>query len=217
MYGDLHIHTRISFDSNNSPLKLLKTARKLNLSVLGVVDHGTPKGGYLTEKMNRDKNIIILPGQETKTPDGEILVFCCDYPLKGDLIEICEKAKDENWLTIVPHPFDRLRKGVEENLDKIRKLVDAIEIFNGRTIFSKFNEKAERYAKKFKIPGVAGSDSHLLEELGNGRTIFNCDANRDEIIEAIRKGKISVFRKKSPVFVHLKSYGVRLEKILKIY
>ncbi len=41
-----------------------------------------------------------------------------------------------------------------------------VEVFNSRLAFPGFNELAERFAQRYRIPAAAGSDSHVLPGIG---------------------------------------------------
>ena len=52
-------------------------------------------------------------------------------------------------------------------------MIDYIEIFNSRCFPSKYNDKTKKYADKHNIKGLAGSDAHFANEIGNaGVNIF---------------------------------------------
>ena len=57
------------------------------------------------------------------------------------LVKTCEMIKEQGGFIIVPHAFDRLRRGVGNSINKIVKYVDAIEGLNARSLFGEFNNK----------------------------------------------------------------------------
>jgi len=104
----------------------------------------------------------------------------------------------------VPHPFDMLRRvSIGNKITMIKP--DAIEVFNSRVLINKFNRMAEDYAKKNKIPRIAGSDAHFVEEIGNVSAFLECDRNLDSVLEFISKNKMKFRGVRSPIKYHLRS------------
>src|SRR5256885_7079090 len=67
----------------------------------------------------------------------------------------------------VPLPFDRMHAVPDyEHLLSVVEDVDAIEVFNARVAVKSFNEEAVKFARKYRIPGGAGSGSHVPPGLG---------------------------------------------------
>jgi predicted metal-dependent phosphoesterase TrpH len=208
-----HIHTKYSPDSPTEPGDIVKFAKKLNLDVLGITDHNSPKGALETRKLAKKDGILVLIGQEVKTEYGDLLVFGSSENLRTDLFGLLDKAKSESLLTILPHPFDIMRKrsAIGLNLSKRKlelasKKIDAVEVFNSRCFLNVYNKEAEDFADQHKLPGIAGCDAHLLEELGSARNTINCDKSEEDVYKAIRGGKIVWSGKRTPVFSYVKRY-----------
>ncbi len=199
--GDFHIHTKYSGDSKIEINDLLEKARKLNFDFLGVTDHNSTKGGIEAKKISKD--ILVLVGQEVRTEKGELIVFGTEEDLAGTLEEILEIAKERDLFVLLPHPFDKLRGGAvgnhlsEQELLNLENKIDAIEVFNSRCVWGKFNKKAQKFSEDNQIPGVAGSDSHNLEEIGNAVNFLNCDKTEEEILRAIKQNKVTWSAKKT--------------------
>ena len=45
-------------------------------------------------------------------------------------------------------------------------MIDAIEVLNAKTSLRSLNDKAQRFADEFALPGGAGSDAHVPGALG---------------------------------------------------
>ncbi len=210
--ADFHIHTYYSFDSSLPPKEIVKISREIGLDVIGVVDHGTCKGAIDTKNISKG-NPFVLIGQETKTKDGEIIVFGLEDDMKQglSLVETCKKAKKMGGFIVVPHPFDRFRWGVGKHIDDVIEYIDAVEAFNSMCVFDSFNKKAREFAEKNSIPMVAGSDAHFRNELGRGITIVECE-NKESILDAVKRGKTTIIGNKTGAVKRIKS---RLEKKLK--
>jgi len=211
---DFHIHSLYSPDGNMKPYSILDSSISKGLDVIAVTDHNSTKGGVetrnLAEKMDLDITVIV--GQEIKTESGELIVLDIEEEIEKDmnLEETLIYAK--KGFVITPHPFDKFRKGIGEELDKISKNIDAIEVFNSRTLFLGHNKLAETYAKINNIPGVAGSDSHFLEEIGSSYFMINSKNKINSILKTIKEKEISIYGRQTGFRPHLKTSLIPLFK-----
>ena len=215
---DFHVHSSVSEDSNISPKIIPKLMKKLGYSAVCIADHNSNKGALIAFKY-APKNFLVLIGQEIKTSQGEIIVVDSEKKLSGSIWEIIDTAKQENLLTVLPHGFDFIRKSSairrvnKKDLLKLVKKVHAIEALNSRCFLNIHNSHARVFARVFKKPLVAGSDAHTLSELGSAKTFVEAELSKDDIFEAVRKGKTEILGKKSSFIVHFKSSYIKCEKI----
>jgi len=216
---DFHVHTKYSKDSNIEPKELIKKARKLGYTALGITDHNEVRGALYTKKINRYKELLILVGQEVKTEKGELIVFGTSENLSNkNFFELLDYARDNNLFLVIPHRFDWIRASAlsrhlsYEEIRKCAEKVDAIECMNARALFDRFNNKAKDFAMAIGKPCVAGSDSHLLEEFGAVKTYVDAEHSEEDIYEAVRKGLCRVEGKRNLFVVHFKSFLIRLTK-----
>jgi predicted metal-dependent phosphoesterase TrpH len=94
----------------------------------------------------------------------------------------------------VPHPFDSMRRSAFRISDREANYVDAIEGYNGRSIFQAYNRRAMAFAEVNNLPIVAGSDAHHASEIGLAGII----TDSKDIKDVIRRGDITIFGKTSP-------------------
>jgi len=208
LVADFHVHTKYSYDCHTEPRKILERARKLNFNVLGITDHNTTKGAIETKKIAKD--ILILVGQEIATEQGDVIIFGIEENLKGDLFEIIDKARERDALIVLPHPFDIFRNSVgklaKDELIELASKIHAMEVFNSRCFLNKFNKKAQNFSRENNIVGIAGSDSHILSEIGNVRNFLDCGTSEEEIFKTIKSGKIAWQGKKTCAFNFIKKF-----------
>jgi len=195
---DFHTHTYYSKDSLLTPRTLLRVAKKKGLDGVAVTDHDTLKGIKTLNKLKRKKIApIIIPGIEISAQEGEIiLLFEVDLlPIKKiqnpTITQVLDIAREIDAVIILPHPFDRFRKGI--NPITIWKQFDVLETFNSRALLQKYNIQARELAIKHRIPQCAGSDAHTHYELGKAHTtLFTNGVDREEIRTCLIRGKTKI-------------------------
>jgi predicted metal-dependent phosphoesterase TrpH len=168
---DLHAHTWHSRDCPVSPERVVRAAKRRGLDGIAITNHGMLAGhGAAQEAGGPDFHII--PGEEVYSSAGEIIGLFLHGEIPNGLSpeETCEAIRAQNGVVIVPHPYDRYRKGAvgEVVLDRLvaAGLVDAVEVFNSRMMAPMDNWAAKRYAVAHHVPMVVGSDGHSSWEYG---------------------------------------------------
>ena len=189
--ADLHIHTVYSSDSLVQPKSLVDmlVAHRF-IKVAAVTDHDSVRGCRATLELAASyPDILIIPGVEISTSDGDILVLGTDeLPPKPWIPEtVVDYAKSTDAITIVAHPFREYGMG-----ELARKYnVDAIEALNGNSSKAANNE-ANALAKSMGLPCTAGSDAHQVSELFSVNAKIEANLNVESVLKAIKKGFISV-------------------------
>jgi len=182
------------FDCNVSINEQLEKALESKLDILFVTNHNTLDGfKQITEyKNNHEKfsNMEIYPAVEITTDkEAHVLVYGLHDEIKSNqtIDEIIDAAKSQDAVTIAPHPFsliDALRN------DSLK--CDLFEVFNSSNIDIYSNKKAEIFAKEKNLLTIAGSDSHVASTIGRCTNMINAQNNLDDVIYAMKKGKISI-------------------------
>ncbi len=174
---DFHTHTGHSADSLLPAGRLLEAAAQRGLAAVAVTDHNSLGGALQAQALvardpDRFGHLVVLPGEEVKTAEGELIGLFLHEPVPHGLSpeETIALIRRQGGLVLVPHPFDRFRGSRlrAAALDRIAGLVDAIEVFNARTTLAADNARARAFAKEHGLVMVAGSDAHVAQEVGNG-------------------------------------------------
>lgn len=168
---DLHAHTWHSRDCPVSPERLVRAAKRRGLNGIAITNHGRFAGhGAAREAGGPDFHVI--PGEEVYSTAGEIIGLFLRDEIPNGLSpeETCAAICAQGGVVVVPHPYDRYRKGAigEAVLDRLVAAgsVDAIEVFNGRMVIPMDNWAARRYAAAHHLPMTVGSDGHSTWEYG---------------------------------------------------
>ena len=184
---DLHIHSHFSRDCKSKPEDIIKQAKIQGLSGLAITDHNSIE---FHQKGYFDDQLIIVPGVEVSTKSGHIIGLGIKESIQKYLSveETVEKINDLNGLAIASHPFDFTRKGIGKKIYVLKEI--AVETMNGSSPFKRFNEKAQKWAEKNRLPVTGGSDAHRVKDIGMAYTILEQEISTlDELLELIRKRK----------------------------
>jgi predicted metal-dependent phosphoesterase TrpH len=189
--ADLHIHTVYSSDSLIQPKSLVDMLVAHSfIKVAAVTDHDSVRGCRATVELAAAyPDILIIPGVEISTIDGDMLVLGTEElpPKPWTPESIVDYAKSIDAITIVAHPFREYGMG-----ELARKYnVNAIEVLNGNSSAAA-NSEAKALAKSMGLPGTAGSDAHQVSELFSVNAKVEADLNVESVLKAIKKGSVSL-------------------------
>ncbi len=211
---DLHLHTRCSKDSLNTPEAAIKAALKRGLDGVAITDHNTTEAWEEAGKAAKRLGAKVVLGEEVMTPDGEVLGLFLKRPIKSREFEgVIEEIRKQGGVVVIPHPFDGFRPGLGKRMEKVVDRIDAVEVFNSRMLSGEGNEKARRFAEKHGLGMTGGSDAHSRGEVGNAFTYARA-RNLEEFRKAILDRKTKVSGVKSGLLVHAKSYWARVRNRL---
>ena len=207
---DLHMHTSASKDSLSEPAEVVAQARRVGLDRIAITDHDQIRGAF--EARDLDPELIIV-GEEVRTAEGLDLIglFLTDLiPPGSDFRETAQAIRHQGGVVYLPHPFDSHRGTDEEFLASVEDCVDAVEGINARIHDRARNERAVRWASDRGLPLGAGSDAHLLREIGRARAIVPTFGGPGELLAALAEGRIE--GRPSSHLVHVGSTWAKLWK-----
>jgi len=134
------------------------------------------KENWLTAKEIGEKaEISVLFGIELRITDSnnDYLIFgvtpeyLIAHPgiLEMSLKEVHELAEKDGFLIYQAHPFRNGMKIVNP------QFLDGLEGYNGNARHDSRNDIAQKWAEKFSLPVVSGSDAHQAEDIAKGGII----------------------------------------------
>ena len=190
---DFHVHSLYSEDSFQSFKDIIRVADNRGLDGVVIADHNTIAGADELIAAWNDyykqldkKRITVIRAGEYSTEEGHIMILGLKHPIENQLKlngqwykarEVVEAARAQDAVVILAHPY---RNKHREPSEWLLENIDAIEAFNGRNCFLKnnfdANEKAVRLADRLGLPVVAGSDGHMLSEIGKSYVDFKVSA-----------------------------------------
>ncbi len=201
---DLHVHSKYSKDGFLDVSDVLRIAAKRGLSGIALTDHNTIKGALEAKKLEA-KGLCIIVGSEVMTDRGEVIgLFLSEEVRSREFLSVISEIKDQDGLVIIPHPFDEMRSSALSPDDDEARLADAVEVFNSRCVFQKYNDRALELARRLSLGLCAGSDAHFGNEIGIAGIIAESD-DPQEIKDALIRGdenKMLVYGRRSPLINH---------------
>lgn len=196
---ELHSHTIYSKDCLTKLEQLQSICQQRGIDKLAVTDHNSAKAAF---ELARLYPMLIIPGEEIMTTQGEILAWYIKEEVPPSLSpqETIARLRDQGAVIGVSHPFDRYRKGAwrRPDLEAIVDQLDAVEVFNARCLRSEDNVKALEFATSHGKLLTCGSDAHLPSEYGRAvlraRPFANtADGLRQALHDATREETLSGF------------------------
>ncbi|HOK35326.1 MAG TPA: CehA/McbA family metallohydrolase [Candidatus Pacearchaeota archaeon] len=197
MLCDLHIHTSYSYDGLDSPQKIVKTALSKNLNCICITDHNETKGAVEALRFAFDKSILIIPGIEIKSKEGDILGINVKEKIENNLSakETIKKIEKLGGMAVFAHPFGFLcnfKGNLKQLTDEYRDFSLGIEVLNA-SVVGNGNEKALSFAQKSNLFFTAGSDAHNAQFVGKVYLEIKKDnLSENEILEEIKKRNVSL-------------------------
>lgn len=189
---DLHIHTNFSYDGIDSPEKVVDAAISQGLDCISITDHHEVNGALKALRFAFSKPILVIPGIEIKSEQGDILGINVKEAIPDGLTaeQTIIEINKLGGMAIIPHPF-AWPHNFKGDLEKIFKqssgLLVGIEALNA-SIPGFANKKALDLAKRLEIPFTAGSDAHGAGFVGKAfLEIPGTDLSIGEIIKEIKK------------------------------
>jgi len=173
-FVDLHCHTNASFDCLSDPVKATLAAARRGITHLAITDHDRIDGA-LRARDGAPDGLTVIVGEEVKTAAGDLICLFLQSAVPPGLppADTIALVREQGGLVGIPHPFDRYRSSManrSEELEALAGLVDWVETYNARVVFREGNERAQAFALRTGLHGIAVSDAHSLLEVGVAST-----------------------------------------------
>ena len=189
------MHTTWSHDCAVEPADLLDHAEANGLGAIAVTDHNVFGGALEAVELARDRDLIVIPGEEVKTDDqGEVigLFLSEEIPRGMSFADTIAAIKEQGGLVYLPHPFDRMHA--------IPDAGDAAPPPRARSTSSRsttrgsssrrYNDEALRFARKYNLTMGAGSDAHVLQGVGTGALRMRAFDGPEEFLLSLRTAEV---------------------------
>ncbi len=215
MKFELHCHSlnsrgsKIPCEATASPGEIVKVLKKKGFSGVAITDHDTIESWKEGMSAARKEGMVFIRGLEISSNDGHVIGLGLNEKIgRGlSLDETLDMIKRQGAISVAPHPFDLRSEGVGMGFRKC----DASEVFNSLNLSRIENILARREIGKTKVSQVAGSDAHTPEMLGMSANIIDAK-DEDEAISMIKKGKVSIEPKYTPIPMVVRWARVRMRR-----
>lgn len=201
---DLHTHTHpLSHDSDLTPDQLIEAAKSAGLDGVCLTEHDFFWEHDKADELARRHDFLVIPGVEVNTEYGHILVFGLERFVYGmhRLTDLVRMVAESDGAMVAGHPYRRqLPFELRENGDWSEALertarndayfhVNAIETYNGRGS-KRQNDFSTEVCLRLGLPETAGSDSHMLSDVGTCATEFDAPiAGVRDLITELKLGR----------------------------
>jgi predicted metal-dependent phosphoesterase TrpH len=169
---DLHTHSIASADGGINAGEYIKAIESKLIDIVAITDHNRIDFALNIQK-KYPKNIIV--GEEIMTSEGEIIGLFLSKSIKPhmSLEQTITEIKTQGGLCYIPHPIEKLRKGLSwDCLNKIKDNIDILEVGNGRALNKRNHERLMEWASANKIRTASSSDAHGRKGLGRTYTML---------------------------------------------
>ena len=181
---DLHVHTTISPDAHTKREDLPVIIKEKGLDGVAITEHNRFYPANL--------GTLTLPGVEISSREGHIIALGIQEMIdpKQTADDTIRQIRKQDGVVIIPHPYDPVSVCIK--LARLREKPDAVETVNADALsFYISNWLARRDAKKFNLPEVGGSDSHIPQTIGDAYTVIEANsASTKDVLNAIRAGRV---------------------------
>ncbi len=177
---DLHIHSFLSHDGRMTQSEIVEAARAKGLQGVAICDHDR-----LFVPEQEDDGFLVIGGEEFSTEYGHLLGLFLKEPVEASDFQTCVmEIHRQGGLAVLAHPFERSADA--GRLEPILPFLDGIEVWNGRANRKRksANDEALQLAKSRSLPCFAGSDAHVLREIGNGFVTVTVEELTENAVKA---------------------------------
>jgi predicted metal-dependent phosphoesterase TrpH len=187
---DLHCHSLASPDGSLQEKDIARAFEAGILNSVAITDHDRVEEALRLHKIFGDAVIV---GEEITTYEGEIIGLYLQERIQPGLtaFDTAQEIKSQGGLVYIPHPFEKVRKGLSETaLNAIADKVDIIEVINGRSFSSKARTQARQWAAKNAIASAASSDAHGRVGWGRVYSVLPENPTKETLVSLLRAGSL---------------------------
>jgi len=208
---DLHLHTAASWDCLSDPDRVVERARALGIERIAVTDHDRLDVALALHGRYGD---AVIPGEEVRTAEGIDVIGLYLHekiPRGTPAREVVTRVREQGGVSVLPHPYATGKGGRGRYAEELAALVDVIEVFNARLHPGRLNASAEELARRHGRLRSAGSDAHMLREVGGGAVEVPRHVNRPDALRVALRGA-QVHGRTASNLVHLASTWAKVTK-----
>jgi predicted metal-dependent phosphoesterase TrpH len=208
MRVDLHTHTFPSSScSTTSREEYLLKCRVEKIEAIALTNHGDMGDNMALEKPFADAGILLVHGIEISTLFGDFIIFSSDLDYLATLKDVQPLPRPHErparTAVVWVHPAaggGRSGSSYYTGLAaQVAPQIDAVEVFNGNWMGSRFVEAARGIAQEYGTAQTGGSDAHTAAHIGRCSTDFSVPIqSTDDVVDALRARATAPFAETRP-------------------
>jgi predicted metal-dependent phosphoesterase TrpH len=160
---DCHLHTVASGDAVTTLVQLGERAAEERIDVVCITDHNVTAAA-MAAVAGGIGSVRVIVGEEIRTQAGEVIgLFLTErIPYVLPVAEVVGRIRAQGGLVYLPHPFDPARSSLGAAAERLcaEGMADIVEVFNAKIADQALNDEAGAAARRWGLPGGAGSDAH---------------------------------------------------------
>jgi len=161
---DCHLHTVASGDAVTTLDQLAERVARERIDVLAITDHNETSAAMTAVAAGGIGGARVIVGEEIRTQAGEVIgLFLTErIPYVLPVAEAIGRIRGQGGLVYLPHPYDPARGSLGAAADALCAdgMADIVEVFNAKIADQALNDRAAALARRWSLPGGAGSDAH---------------------------------------------------------
>ena len=206
----IHCHSAFSPDSNLSLERIINLCQAHRIDAIALTDHNEITGALALQNM-APPDLKVIIGEEVTSREGHIIGLFLDKKIPPGLSieETIYAIRQQGGVVLLPHPFDRIRKGSVgiPVTQRIKDKIDFIETFNARCLLKSDNTKAQLFAKEHNLASYAGSDGHFASEYINAIATMDDFTTKETFITSLKQATFTT--RPAGWVAHLRSQQVK--------
>jgi len=160
---DCHLHTVASGDAVTTLEQIAERAARERIDVVCITDHNETSAA-MSAAAGALSGLRVIVGEEIRTQEGEVIgLFLTErIPYVLPVAEVIARIRAQAGLVYLPHPFDPARRSLGAAAERLcaEGMADIVEVFNAKVADRTANDQAAALARRWDLPGGAGSDAH---------------------------------------------------------
>jgi len=201
---DFHTHTAEDPEDDipYTAHDLVDRAADLGYDALAITNHNAVTYSADLAGHAAERGLVLIPGTELTLSRKHVQILSPAPRVFAGARSLADlpRLRTPDDLVIAPHPFYRAAKSLQDALESIAPLVDAIEFHGYFSPRLDMNKKAVAAARKLAKPLVGSSDCHNLWQFGLTWTLVEAEKNLPSILAAVKAGRVEVRAKPLTLF-----------------
>ena len=208
------MHTSWSHDCTIDPEELLDHAEAIGLGAIAVTDHNVFGGALEAVELARDRDLIVIPGEEIKT-DGQAevigLVLSEEIPRGMSFAATVAAIRAQDGVVYLPHPFDRLHSVPDPGAAPAPRGHRRVRGLQRAAPLRGVQRRGAPLRAQVRPDHGRRSDAHVLQGVGTGGVRMQRFDDPEEFLLSLRTAEV-LRRPKSLAYLQSLKWMAQVKK-----